>query len=403
MKSRMRTFLRYGHVPNPDCAVLDIIRSPAFEEQRRRLSAASIEQIHREARAAAEAAFASLIATPGPIVVPLSGGLDSRFVLAMLLQAGRRNDVLAFTYGVPGTWDYEIPKTLAKRLKVEHTSVDLSSLSISIDDLYYAYATGGEWTELPLALINRLWKRAFPDMPGASGYLGDILAGDQLRRPDLTADLAAASDNFNERWLLPFVQRRKGMGVPGLATCELLPGHHVSLTDQLDIIIQHDGYIRRVLAPPELDMHTPLREPAWVSFMLSLPAEYRIGSIFYRQFLPNTFPIEFSFPTKKNKGFPLLFPPGTRDTMLYVQKLIDRSRKHLFGTPIPQRGSSYGDLMRIFEQASDSIPATAERTFHSLRKPPAHSGAAAGRKALTTFSLLLNVHFSKHESTHMIA
>ena len=66
-------------------------------------------------------------------------------------------------------------------------------------------------------------------------------------------------------------------------------------------------------------------------------------------------------------------------------------------------GSSYGDLMRIFEQASDSIPATAERTFHSLRKPPAHSGAAAGRKALTTFSLLLNVHFSKHESTHMIA
>jgi len=52
------------------------------------------------------------------IVVPLSGGLDSRSIVAMLKRMGVQ-DVLCFSYGRPGNWESEISQKVARRLGYE--------------------------------------------------------------------------------------------------------------------------------------------------------------------------------------------------------------------------------------------------------------------------------------------
>jgi len=49
------------------------------------------------------------------LVVPLSGGLDSKLIVAMLKRLGREN-VICFSYGRKGNWESEISKKVAERL-----------------------------------------------------------------------------------------------------------------------------------------------------------------------------------------------------------------------------------------------------------------------------------------------
>jgi asparagine synthase (glutamine-hydrolysing) len=53
-----------------------------------------------------------------PLVVPLSGGYDSRYVLLMLKRLGHEN-LLAFSYGRPGNEDPEVSREVARNLGVQ--------------------------------------------------------------------------------------------------------------------------------------------------------------------------------------------------------------------------------------------------------------------------------------------
>lgn len=60
------------------------------------------------------------------IAIPLSGGYDSRLIATMLKKLGYEN-VIAFTYGVPGNKDSEISKTTAEKLGVPWHFVEYSN------------------------------------------------------------------------------------------------------------------------------------------------------------------------------------------------------------------------------------------------------------------------------------
>ena len=47
-------------------------------------------------------------------VVPLSGGLDSRAILATLSEITDPSKIYTYTFGSPGTWDFEIGNYIAK-------------------------------------------------------------------------------------------------------------------------------------------------------------------------------------------------------------------------------------------------------------------------------------------------
>ena len=61
-------------------------------------------------------------------IVPLSGGLDSRLILGELIKNKNidNQQILAVTYGMPETWDYEIPKKICKKFNISHELVNLN-------------------------------------------------------------------------------------------------------------------------------------------------------------------------------------------------------------------------------------------------------------------------------------
>ncbi|QWW20278.1 asparagine synthetase B family protein [Schaalia sp. 19OD2882] len=70
--------------------------------------------------AALDAAVSRTVELAGQrqIAVPLSGGIDSRLLMALLCRAEAKR-VLAFTYGVPGSTEAEVSRTVAQEIGAE--------------------------------------------------------------------------------------------------------------------------------------------------------------------------------------------------------------------------------------------------------------------------------------------
>lgn len=56
-------------------------------------------------------------------LVPLSGGRDSRFLLALALKHFRKEQITTFTFGQKGTMDFEIGKGFARKFKLDSISM----------------------------------------------------------------------------------------------------------------------------------------------------------------------------------------------------------------------------------------------------------------------------------------
>lgn len=108
------------------------------------------------------------------IIVPLSGGLDSRLVVAMLKRHGHR-DLLALTYGGPGSPEVETSRAVAEALDIPWEFIPYE------DGAWHPLMSGPEMREF--------WDYA--GQGAALPHLQDYLALDRLRRldPDLEAVL----------------------------------------------------------------------------------------------------------------------------------------------------------------------------------------------------------------------
>ena len=68
-------------------------------------------------------------------LVPISGGLDSRAVLAGLLEHTEAKNIYTYTFGTPSTLDYDVGNYIAKKLDTNHTSFDLTKHTYKQDEL----------------------------------------------------------------------------------------------------------------------------------------------------------------------------------------------------------------------------------------------------------------------------
>jgi hypothetical protein len=126
-------------------------------------------------------------------VVMLSGGLDSRLVLAALVEAGLRDSIVAVTFGIPGTLDFDLAPAVARAAGVRHEPLDLSRIEVSAEALEQAVRTS-PWT----AALETFHNHLIPARYGTgatywSGYMGDTIAGIDLVE---TASWEAACREF---------------------------------------------------------------------------------------------------------------------------------------------------------------------------------------------------------------
>jgi asparagine synthase (glutamine-hydrolysing) len=133
------------------------------------LSAAGSASLTETLDATMDAVFARLARqfAGQRIIVPLSGGLDSRLIVAMLKRHGHR-DLLALTYGRPGSPDVETSRAVADALGIAWTFIPY---------------VNGEWHRvMDTPAMRAFWEYA--GQGAALPHLQDYLALQQLRRLD---------------------------------------------------------------------------------------------------------------------------------------------------------------------------------------------------------------------------
>ena len=113
-------------------------------------------------------------------LVPISGGLDSRAILAGILEHTESKNIHTYTFGTPGTLDYDVGSFIAKKLGVKHTSFDLTKCNFKQEELEDVSKRVDFQTILfhhaPIWEVDRL----FFGYQNWFGFMGDPLAGSKL-------------------------------------------------------------------------------------------------------------------------------------------------------------------------------------------------------------------------------
>lgn len=252
-----------------------------------------------------EAGFAK--GSRGLNVVPLSGGNDSRAILAALLNQYVSDEILTVTFGTPGAYDFEIPKILAKRAGVKHVAIDLTRVDFSSDILG---ATAEEFAEHPMwlfgpSVIRMVTSAIGTDATYWSGYLGGPVTGSHQPRH--------ASESW-EMAVRRHADRRPFGGamdlVPeGYSTRTAFPldepsGFHAALTldEKADLMLRQHAWLRREHAVAGYCQRFPFVEPEFLRVMFNAGHSWRAGQSLYLKMLHSRYPRLFELPHKDHLG-----------------------------------------------------------------------------------------------------
>ncbi len=146
------------------------------------------------------------------ILIPLSGGLDSRLILAKLKEAGHQN-IRCFTYGQKGSFEEQIAAKVCKRLEVgwQFIPFDEEVLDFYFSDKYkkysdYAYNACSlpyEQDFLALQVLKNRFNWGENDLI-VSGFGADVLAGSWL-----PSDIAWKDIDISTEGLIFYIRNNK--------------------------------------------------------------------------------------------------------------------------------------------------------------------------------------------------
>lgn len=315
------TYLHFGYLPAWDHGTAELLsglvgdgRRPcdAAGDDPGELVAAGVDALRRAFRDTVKETDAGRLH-----VVPLSGGLDSRAVLAGLLENLDSDKIRAVTFGTPGTWDYEIGRQVARAAGVRFESIDLSAdeWRWSTEDLLHTAMR----TEPPVWLFDAHVNRTVPERYGEecvywSGFMGDPLAGSHLLDED-SESWDVAKSRFVQRNRLA---RSLRLTPPGFDPTFSLPAESFLSPDllcydeQLDFAVRQQCRVRQIVLPSDYVYQAPFLNPTWSRFILGVPRKQRENQLLYKEILRTAYPELMSLPTKGNIGLPRGAPAWRR-------------------------------------------------------------------------------------------
>jgi asparagine synthetase B (glutamine-hydrolysing) len=240
-------------------------------------------------------------------VLPLSGGLDSRALLAGLLELTPAKNIHTYTFGTPGTFDYEIGNYIAARAGTEHINFPLTQYQYSLDELLDISRRVDNQTVLfhhpPVWELDKL----FRGCQFWSGYIGDAITGGHLKST-VSQNIIEARRRYLRKYAFVFSAK--------LTNCqdeELIERIECPCLDQdilnLDEQILYQERVQKLTAPHVLMRgflyKTPFINNDFMDLMLSVADSHRKGQSLYKKMLCKTYPFLFSLKTKNNYGLPL--------------------------------------------------------------------------------------------------
>jgi hypothetical protein len=243
----------------------------------------------------------------GSLVVPLSGGLDSRLILAGLLELYSTDIIKTYTYGSPGTYDFDIGVNVAKKLGVRNKQYDLSRYQFTDNTLDYSSKLFSQNTLLFYQAPYEQVLQDFSQSKLVIGFMGDPIAGSHFDINESSNDL----DIF--RRFIKKNQFVKSIKLIDFDENELINNYdlntvknlNISKTEFLDFEIRQLKYIQPHVMPCSLDTCSPFIEQEVFDYFMGVASKDRHEQKFYDKFLFDAFRNEFKIGCKNKLGLPL--------------------------------------------------------------------------------------------------
>lgn len=282
-------------------------------------------------------------------VVPLSGGLDSRAILGVLLEFTEANNIHTYTFGTPGTLDYDIGNYVAKKAGTNHVSFPLAEYQYTMDELIDI----AKRIDYQTVLFHHppVWKidKIFGQATIWSGYVGDAVVGGHLKKYPSMNLVEAKERYLKSRALVRSIDLMncKKSELFEHFTCDCIEKEKLSLDEQL---LFQEG-CQKITAPHVLmkgyQYVTPFINNSWMNFMFSIDNKYRINQYLYRKMLLKAFKKLFSLKTKNSNGLPL----NASYPSIFVKKVVRKTKKIL--NIFDNQDLNYMDFDNAFRTRAD--------------------------------------------------
>jgi len=274
------------------------------------------------------------------LLVPISGGLDSRLILSSIRLASPNREISTFTFGPRGSFDYEYGALVAKHYKTKHVNYDLSDYNISrniIDNKrFITYPTNILYIP-PLSIINHDFP---PDKyTMISGFMGDPSVGSHYPHKH-------GSDGLNYIFSKEATEGVDPASVSGFEDFENTLRNYMKssqLKTALDIekwdIANRQAFgILPKVQYAYYEYKFPFLDPAWLKLCSGLTISELKGLKFYNTFLAEFDRAGFTLPTKNylGAGVPSLLLQNFKWRCAQVNRKLNR-RKYI------KRGANYFD------------------------------------------------------------
>jgi len=250
------------------------------------------------------------IADGRPIVIPLSGGYDSRLIVLMLKRLGYKN-IITFSYGRPGNKESEVSRKVAESLGLRWEFVEYSN------ELWHEWYHSDEYNRYAIFADGLASLPHIQDWPAVWQLKNNkIIPNDSIFVPGHSADLLAGSRSKS----VPGLYVNRAIDIP--QTIAAILKYHYSLFDwtkrryeleplfiekikqtlgcleqfpdgasafeSWDIAERQSKFIINSLRVYEFwgyNWWMPFWDYEYMKFWCSVPLEYRIDKSFYNEYV----------------------------------------------------------------------------------------------------------------------
>ncbi|MES1926323.1 asparagine synthase-related protein [Salinisphaera sp. T31B1] len=308
----LNALLHYGYCINPagrrPALPFAVDTLEAAREQRRVFATLSEDAICRQGLATWKRVCRRILERrSGPFLLPLSAGLDSRAVLAGMVDQ-QAPSLHTVTYGIAGAFDYEIAPDIARRAGVANDRIDLAEVSVGAERIEAIADEPGRLSFVMDMYFNRvITDRYGPGYTYLSGYISDVLAG-KYAGAETSQTWARARELFAERHrhsrtaTLTHPQADPAQSLPGQPW---VPPELLNYDDQLEYAVRQECEMRPIVMRGDFDSIAPMLDEEWVAFTMALTDEQRRGRRLYKKMFLTGFPDLFELPTAATAGLPL--------------------------------------------------------------------------------------------------
>lgn len=257
------------------------------------------------------------------IIIPLSGGVDSRAVLAAALRCTPKDNIITFTFGEEGSFDFEIGKMVAAKAGVRNVS-----LGVERGGFEKQYGTSLNDIEGMVDVTPYFAIKGYEGMKNyggniLSGYIGDFIMGSHMYPEMIKTSLVTDKDyeeaanlifkkDFLSMYSLSDIKRLFSLAfckeiVNPISANELKNNSNKNLSNIyfkhfLENHVNNYTYFTVFRYRHLFNYRAPFLDNDLVDFMRKVPPKLRFGQKLYKAMLLSKYPELFRLPTKNSFG-----------------------------------------------------------------------------------------------------